>query len=162
LKLGLASAAVLAAGGGALALIEPGLRDARLSRAGRLVFTHVGRGMLQGSLPAAGPERDAALASMLVRIDALVASLPPNAQAELSQLLALLASSAGRRAVAGLASPWETAEVDEIQRALQGMRVASLSLRQQAYHALHDITLSAYFADPSTWSLLGYPGPPKV
>ena len=161
MKLGLASAAVLAAGGGAIALIEPGLRDARLTPAGQLVFTHVGRGMLQGSLPA-GAERDAALASMLVRIDGLVASLPPHAQSELSQLLALLASGAGRRAVAGLAPPWETAEVDEIQRALQGMRVASVSLRQQAYHALHDITLSAYFSDPSTWSVLGYPGPPKV
>ncbi len=159
LKLGLASAAVLAVGGGALALIEPGLRESRLSPAGRLVFTHVGRAVLDGSLPTAEPARQAALEGLLARIDALVAALPAHAQAELSQLLALLASSAGRRALAGLSTSWEGASVAEIQAALQSMRVASLSLRQQAYHALHDITLGAYFSDPGTWGLLGYPGP---
>jgi hypothetical protein len=162
LKLGLASAAVLAVGGGAVALLEPGLRDARLSAAGRLVFTHVGRAVLEGSLPAGDPAQARALEGLLTRIDALVAALPPHAQGELSQLLALLASSAGRRTLAGLASPWEAASVQEIQAALQSMRVASISLRQQAYHALHDITLGAYFSDPGTWAVLGYPGPPKI
>jgi hypothetical protein len=42
------------------------------------------------------------------------------------------------------------------------MRVSALSLRQQAYQALHDIVGSAYFSDPRTWGILGYPGPPKI
>lgn len=162
LKLGLASAAVLAVGGGALSLLEPGLHEARLAPAGRLVFTHVGRAMLDGSLPAGIAERDAALQGLLTRVDTLVTGLPPHAQAELSQLLALLASSAGRRAVAGLTPSWDAASIDEIQAALQSMRTATLSLRQQAYHALHDITSSAYFSDASTWPLLGYPGPTQI
>ncbi len=162
LKLGLASAAVLALGGGALALIEPGLRDARLAPAGRLIFTHVGRAMLDGSLPTGSAERDTALQGLLTRVDALVSGLPPHAQADLSQLLSLLASSAGRRAVAGLAPSWEAASIEEIQAALQSMRTASLSLRQQAYHALHDIASSAYFSEVSTWPVLGYPGPTPV
>ena len=39
------------------------------------------------------------------------------------------------------------------------MRLSSVTLRQQAYHALHDIVNGAYFADPATWTALGYPGP---
>ena len=162
LKLGLASAAVLAVGGAAVALVEPGLRDARLSAAGRAVFSGVGGAMLDGSLPAHGAARQAALAGMLERIDALVAGLPPHAQAELSQLLALLASGGGRRALAGLSQDWESAPVPDIQAALQAMRVSRISLRQQAYQALHDIAGSAYFSDASTWGMLGYPGPLKI
>src|SRR4051812_48886394 len=133
LKLGLASAAVLAAGGGLLAMVEPGLRGERLSASGRTVFAAIGNAMLDGTLPAADPARQAALSGMLDRIDALVAGLPSHAQDELSQLLALLASSAGRRTLAGLSADWPDASIAQLQRALQGMRVSSLSLRQQAY-----------------------------
>ena len=42
------------------------------------------------------------------------------------------------------------------------MRTASLTLPQQAYHALRDLTNAAYFADAASWSQLGYPGPRAV
>lgn len=162
LKLGIGAAAVLALGGGAMSLIEPGLRQGRLGPAGRLVFTHVGRALLDGSLPEEPVQYMAALEGLLERTDALVAALPSHAQQELSQLLALLASGVGRRVLAGLPAEWVTASTAEIQQALQTMRTSSMPLRQQAYHALHDITGAAYFSDRSTWSLLGYPGPLKV
>lgn len=166
LKLGAASAAVLAVAGGAAALLQPGLEGGRLGPAGRDVFTGVGRAILDGSLPADSPAtagaRQIALSGLLDRIDGLVASLPLHAQAELSQLLALLSTSAGRRAIAGLASDWPDAPVAETQAALQGMRTSSSAIRQQAYHALHDIVGGAYFSDASTWNLLGYPGPVKT
>jgi hypothetical protein len=95
----------------------------------------------------------------LARVDALVFELPAHAQAELSQLLSVLASAAGRALLAGLREPWQQAPVRAIQEALQSMRVSSMSLRQQAYQALHDITSGAYFSDAQTWALLGYPGP---
>jgi len=162
LQLGAASAAVLALGGGLLATLAPGLEGGRLSAAGRAVFGGVGRAMLDGVLPEAGPARQAALAGLLDRVDTLVAGLPRHAQAELSQLLSLLAGGAGRRALAGLHGDWASAPVADIQAALQSMRLSGVSLRQQAYQALHDITGSAYFSEPSTWSLLGYPGPLKI
>ena len=40
--------------------------------------------------------------------------------------------------------------------------VSTLSLKQQAYQALHDIVGAAYFSDPGTWALLGYPGPKMI
>jgi hypothetical protein len=162
LALGAVSAAVLAVGGGMLATLQPGLSEARLSATGRVVFASVSRGLLDGSLPPDGAELQRALEGLLARIDGLIAALPPHAQSELSQLLALLASAPGRRALAGLSEPWPTASVTEIQAALQGMRVSGINLRQQAYQALHDIVGSAYFSDAQTWSLLGYPGPLKI
>jgi hypothetical protein len=159
LALGAVSAAVLAAGGGALAFLRPGLNGERLSLAGRDVFRGVGRAMLAGSWPAQPGVFRAAMEDWLDRVDVLVAGLPAHAQAELSQLLALLASGAGRVMLAGLHEPWESAPVPAIEQALQSMRVSALSLRQQAYQALHDISGGAYFSAAQTWGLLGYPGP---
>ena len=42
------------------------------------------------------------------------------------------------------------------------MRVSGVSLREQAYHALRDLTNAAWFAERSTWSALGYDGPVAV
>ncbi|HYD77414.1 hypothetical protein [Ramlibacter sp.] len=162
LKLGIGGAAVLVMGGGALALMEPGLQQGRLGPSGRLVFTHTGRALLDGSLPAQPGQLAVALEGLLDRIDALVAALPSHAQQELSQLLALLASGVGRRALAGLSPDWPAASTAEIQEALQAMRTSSLTLRRQAYQALHDIAGAAYFSDRSTWPLLGYPGPMTI
>ena len=162
LKLGAASAVVLALVGGAAALLQPGLQDGKLSPVGREVFRALGRGLLDGSLPSADAQRQTALNGLLDRIDALTLALPPHAQDELSQLLSLLASTPGRLTMAGLGAAWPLASAAQIQQALQGMRVSSLALRQQAYAALHDITAAAYFSDPATWPQLGYPGPLQI
>jgi hypothetical protein len=162
LKLGMAAAAVLAVGGGAVALFEPGVRSGRLSTSGRLVFGNLARAFLDGVLPTETSELQAALAAFLVRVDTLVEHLPAHAQQELSQLLALLATPVGRRGLAGLQVDWAQASIPQMQAALQSMRTSPLSLRRQAYLALHDITGAAYFSDRSTWAVLGYPGPVAV
>jgi len=163
LKLGLTSAAVLLVAGGAANWLQPGLQaDATLSPAGRSVFSAIGRGVLDKSLPQEEGARQIALDGLLNRVDTLVQALPPYAQAELSQLLSVLASAPGRLALAGLSQPWPVASIADLQQALQGMRLSTLALRQQAYGALHDIATGAYFADAATWPLLGYPGPLKI
>ncbi len=113
-------------------------------------------------LPRDEAARHTALDGLLDRIDGLTQALPPHAQDELSQLLSLLASTPGRRTLAGLSEAWPLASEAQIQQALQGMRLSRLALRQQAYAALHDITAAAYFSDTSTWPQLGYPGPIRI
>jgi hypothetical protein len=159
LKLGAASATLLAIVGGTAALIQPGLERGALTAAGREVFRAVGLGVLDKTLPEQPAAKEAALIALMGRIDVLISALPPHAQAELSQLLSILASGAGRRALAGLSTAWPSATATEVQTALQDMRLSSLAVRQQAYAALHDVTAGAYFSEPATWSLLGYPGP---
>jgi hypothetical protein len=159
LKLGLAGGAVLAVAGGGLALLRPGLVDGRLSTGGREVFAAVARAVLDGMLPTDPAARDASLVAHLGRLDATIAALPAAARRELSDLLGLLAAAPGRIAFAGLGQRWNEAGVAELQAALQSMRTSRLALRQQAFHALRDLTNAAYFADPSTWASIGYPGP---
>jgi hypothetical protein len=162
LKLGIGAAAVLAVAGGGMALMKPGLVDGRMTPGARGVFRAVARGVLDGSLPAAQAARDAALDGHLKRLDDALAAFAAPTQAELSQLLALLASAPGRRALAGLPTDWPDATPQEVQLALQDMRMSGLALRQQAYHALRDLTNAAYYADPAIWPLMGYPGPRPV
>ncbi len=162
LKLGATASALLAVVGGAAAMIQPGLERGTLTPAGREVFRAVGIGVLDKTLPEQPAAKQAAVTSLLNRIDVLISALPHHAQAELSQLLAILASGAGRLGLAGLSTSWATASVTDIQMALQGMRLSTLVVRQQAYAALHDITAGAYFSEPTTWSVLGYPGPLKI
>lgn len=162
LKLGLASGAALAlVGGGAALFYQPAWRAGRLTETGRRVVSAVARGVLDGSLPAdAGPQQ-AALAAHLERMDATLRALPPPTQRDVAKLLALLALAPARLVLAGLTPDWPSASVAQIQAALQTMRVSRISLRQQAYQALRDLTHAAYFSDSSSWAQLGYPGPTK-
>lgn len=159
LKLGMASAVVLTLAGGVAVLLRPGLQGGRLTQAGRELFGSVGRAILQGTLPTDPTGAAQAVTGLVNRIDALTLALPPHVQAELSQLVGLLCTAAGRRGLAGLDTDWPGASAAQVQAALETMRYSSLALRQQTYHALHEIVGGAYFSDISTWSAVGYPGP---
>ena len=162
LKLGAVSAAVLMVSGGAIAWLQPGLANGRLTPTGRDVFEAAAPALLDASLPQDPTARNVAVAGLLARIDVLIGNLPPHTQSELSQLLSVMATAPGRLAVAGLGSSWRTATVSDIQQAMQCMRLSRMATRQQAYAAIHDISAGAYFSDPSTWTMLGYPGPLKL
>jgi hypothetical protein len=162
LKLGAGATVALVLVGGGIALLRPGLEHGRLTVAGREVFEAVARAVLDGSLPEEPSRRAEALRAHLQRLDDVLGAFPAATQAELSQLLAILSAAPGRAALAGLHVSWPRANTAQIQSALQGMRVSSLAPRQQAYHALRDLTNAAYYADPSAWPLMGYPGPRAI
>ena len=162
LKLGLVSGAVLALAGGAAVLLQPGLEQGRLAPAARAMFASLGRAILQGTLPPEPQAQARAVQGLVERVDAVAQNLPAAVQAELSQLVGLLCTAAGRRGLAGLAPGWDEATADEVRAALDGMRFSALALRQQAYHALHELVSGAYFSDESTWAAMGYPGPIAV
>lgn len=165
LKLGAASAAVLAMAGGGLALVWQRGLDAqagRLTPPGRAVFDALARAILDGALPRGEPARRAAIAAHLDRVDAAISAFPRAVRGELADLLGLLATAPGRVAFAGLRAEWSDASVGEVQAVLESWRLSSLALREQAYHALRELTNAAYFADGSAWAVLGYPGPSAV
>lgn len=162
LKLSIGAAAVLAVAGGGVALLQPGLRAGHLSEGGRSVMRAVALAVLEGVLPADASAREHALLAHLERLDAAIAAFPPATRAELSQLLGLLASAPGRVALAGLREPWPEASVQAVQQSLQGLRLSRLALKQQAYHALRDLTNATHFSDPAAWAHLGYPGPMDI
>ena len=162
LKLGIVSAAALALVGGAAAMIKPGFDAGKLTAVGREVFQAMGIGILDKTLPDEAAPRTLALDNLLNDISALVSALPQHAQAEVSQLLSILGTTAGRYGLTGLDTPWASATPAQLQAALQDMRLSRLAVRQQAYAALHDITAGAYFSRSDSWTMLGYPGPLKI
>lgn len=163
LRLGLAATLTVGLVGGGIALIEPGLgRDGRLTPSARAVMAAVATAVLGPLLPDAPVPREQALKAHLERLDGAIAAFPTATRTELSRLFALLASPLGRVALAGLRPAWAEASDAELGQALQGMRESSLELRQQAYHALRDLTNAAWFADRAAWATLGYDGPVPV
>jgi hypothetical protein len=161
LQIGAVASLTLAAVGSGLVLMRPRPPAATLSADSRALFTAVAQAVLDGVLPA-GAAQAAALDAHLERVQATIGGFAPEVQKELAQLLGILSTAPGRRLLAGLSSPWSEAGIDEVQQSLQGMRLSSLAVRQQIYHALRDITNGAYFSDPAAWPAIGYPGPRDI
>ena len=162
LKLGIASAVVLAVAGGAVSMIQPGLVNGKLSDGAKLVLKRVAQAILAGTLPAEATAQEASLMALLQRADAFIGTLPDPVQAELSQLFSLLPTAAGRLGIVGMSASWEAATVAETTAALQSMRISGIALRQQAYLGLHDMVCAPYFSGEESWKVLGYPGPIAV
>lgn len=162
LQLGAGAGAVLALAGLGAALWAPGWRDGRLSDPARNVFAAVAGSVLDGILPNDARIRAQALDAHLARVEASIAGLAPSTRAELSDLLALLATAPGRLALTGLRVDWPQATTDAVGDALQTMRLSSIHTRRQVYQAFRDLTNAAWFADAGTWDALGYPGPQPV
>jgi hypothetical protein len=104
----------------------------------------------------------ASLHAIVGSIDRAVAGLAPHLQAEVKQLLALLACWPGRRILAGVSTPWPDATREEVSAFLERWRFSRWLLLQQAYHALHELVLAAWYARPDSWPAIGYPGPPEI
>ncbi len=158
LAVGLTAGTLLAMAGGTLALLRPARHEGRLTAAGRELFSALATAVLGDMLPAELPARQAAVAAHLVRVEAAIDGLSPALQTEVDELLTIAASAPGRIALVGLGRAWDQADVADVRAALEGMRKSSIALRQQAFHALRDLTNASYFSDPATWEALGYPG----
>lgn len=157
LKTGLLGGALLTAGGLATVLIG---RDPTADR--RLVLGAVIPAILEGALPQSGQARELAVRRCLEGVETAIAGLAPAAQQEAAQLFALLAIPPTRVLLAGVHSGWGTATPDEVTAFLERWRGHGIDLMRSGYQALHDLVLSAWYADESTWEAIGYPGPLKL
>lgn len=158
LTVGVATGALLAVAGTTIALFKPARSEARFTPTGRSLFAAVAQSVLGALLPSNSVERATAIAAHLTRVEATIAGLPPHMQAEVDELITIIGSAPGRLALVGLLTDWASAPTVEVSAALLSMQRSNLAVRQQAYHALRDITNGSYFADPSTWPSIGYPG----
>lgn len=150
-------AAVLGAGAVALRLAG---RDSAAARAdARAVLQAVIPALLAGMLPLDAETNRAAREQALERTLAAIDGLPEPTRKELDQLFGLLASHPGRW-LAGL--DWESATPEQVATFLQRWRASSFDLFIVGYQAMHDLVLGSWYADPSTWDAIGYPGPTKL
>ena len=155
LKAGLLGGLALAAGGAAY-------RQWRPAAAERFALDAQGRTMLAALVPAITglAPAPAALQAGIDRVGAAIAALPLRVQKEISDLFGLLNMAPTRRLLAGVPA-WQDATPQEVAAFLQGWRTHRTEMLQTAYHGLHDLVIGAWYAEPSTWAAIGYPGPMK-
>jgi hypothetical protein len=159
MKVGLAGGVLLALAGASWPWCSRPAATGKLHRDRAHALHGTGAGCAGRLAARRGAARRQAMAEAFVpRVEEAINGMPPAMQAEVDELLTIAGSSVGRVALVGLGSPWATASAEQIQSALRGMRDSSLALRQQAYHALRDLTNGGYFADESAWAVMGYAG----
>ncbi len=155
-------AALALAGGGALYRATHTGRPQRFALDGeaRAALHAIVPAILAGALPQdAG--RDAALAGTIDGVHQAILGLPPATQKEVQDLFGLLALAPARRLLTGIEGGWQGARVEQVSVFLQKWRLHRLGLLRSAYHALHDLVLGAWYAQPASWPATGYPGPMK-
>jgi hypothetical protein len=163
LKIGVAGAITLAAGGALYRWSRPAVTPNRFVLEGDAwrVLAAVIPAMLGPALPAESAARAVAVQAAAGRVRDAVLGLPPATQKEVQDLFGLLALGPARRLLAGVSGGWEQADPRQVAAFLQSWRTHRLATLQVAYMALHDLILGAWYADPSTWEAIGYPGPIK-
>lgn len=162
LKTGLLGALALALGGGIYrATRAQGAQPYALDPDARAALGAIVPALLADALPVEPGARGAAVAAATQRVQAAIAGLPLAVQKEVQDLFGLLALGPARRFLAGVPAAWTQATPEQAAAFLQAWRTHRFTLLQTAYHALHDLVLGAWYADPSTWAAIGYPGPIK-
>lgn len=163
LKLGVVGSASVGVGGGVAWLAKtPKSEHAPLSASAFQVLAAIATALLEGSLPTDDRDRQAVMPAYLDRLAGTVSGLPPSSQRELAQVLSLMALAPGRWVLSGLGTPWPDASREQFRDALETMRRSPWTQRRQVYHALRDLARAAWYAAPTTWIALGYPGPRAV
>ncbi|MEJ7808140.1 MAG: hypothetical protein WKG03_19735 [Telluria sp.] len=163
LKVGALGAVTLAAGGGIWRYTHPAGPLARfvLDGEAKAALDAMVPAMLAGSLPTDPAARAAAVAATTGHVHHAILGLPLTAQKEVQDLFGLLALAPARRALTGVAGPWAGATEAQVGSFLQEWRFHRLAMLQTAYHALHDLIIGSWYADPASWNAIGYPGPMK-
>lgn len=161
LKLGGLAALAVAAGGGIYKFTHGGAPTSRFVFDGeaKAALDAIAPALLAGALPADG--RALAVSACVERVHAAILGLPLSAQKEIQDLFGLLALGPARRFLAGVPGSWAEATPEQLAAFLQDWRTHRFAMLQTAYHALHDLVIGSWYADPSTWAAIGYPGPLK-
>lgn len=162
LKVGALAALTLAAGGGIYRYTHPSpLGRFALDGEAKAAIDAIVPAMLAGALPADPGARLAAVTATTARVHQAILGLPLAAQKEIQDLFGLLSLAPARRLLAGVSGGWAGASVEQVGVFLHDWRFHRLGMLQSAYHALHDLIIGSWYADPSSWAVIGYPGPMK-
>lgn len=160
LKAGALGALVLAAGGGIYrATQSPSPQRFVLDGEARAALGAIVPAILSGALPLEPAERKTAIAATVEGVHTAISNLPLAVQKEVQDLFGLLALAPARRLLTGISGGWAGASEAEVAAFLQEWRLHRFALLRTAYGALHDLALGAFYAQPSSWSAIGYPGP---
>jgi hypothetical protein len=160
-KAGACAALALAAGGILWRVAFPPAAPQRFTLDGeaRAALDAIIPAMLAGALPSDPAQRTGAVAATIGRVQQAILGLPLSTQNEVQDLFALLGFGPARRYLAGVPGSWSSASAEQVGAFLQDWRLHRFGLQRSAYQALHGLVLGAWYAAPSSWAAIGYPGP---
>jgi len=163
LKIGVAGALLLAAGGAAYRWSRPAATRNKfiLDDEALAVLAAVIPSMLGPVLPDEVAARAAAVQATAGRVRDAILGLPLATQKEVQDLFGLLALGPARRLLARVAGGWARADAKQVDAFLQSWRSNRFATLRIAYMAMHDLIIGAWYSDPATWEAIGYPGPLK-
>jgi hypothetical protein len=95
-------------------------------------------------------------------VDETVSRLPAESQKELRQLTLLFENALAGLLFDGHFGPFTSLPPAAQDAVLLSWRDSKLAVRRTGYTALRKLTQAAYYANPSCWSQVGYPGPPQI
>jgi len=159
IKTGLAGSLLLA-GAGYLATPE---RDHLPAHATRLGYLSAHDTLLISAIaPAMLAVPGVNLAAVVQGVNQAMMALPLGLQAELRQLLDLLANPWGRRWLAGVSTPWQQASQQQIGDFLRRWQLSRFALLRTGFQALHALIMAAWYGNPLSWGGLAYQRPAMI
>jgi hypothetical protein len=162
LKVGAFAAVMLAAAGGIYRVVHPPQPQRfALDGEARAALHAIVPAIMAGALPRDPAARSAAIRDTIDGVQQAILGLPLATQKEIQDLFGLLALAPARRVLAGVSGGWANASPEQVSAFLEDWRAHRLGLLRSAYGAMHDLVLGAWYANPSSWAAIGYPGPIK-
>jgi hypothetical protein len=96
------------------------------------------------------------------RVDAQMATAPPEARADFGKLLMLLESAFAGFVLDARARPFTRLSAAAQDDVLADWRDSRLTVRRSGFSVLRKLTQAAHYAAPEAWADVGYPGPPQI
>ena len=94
-------------------------------------------------------------------IDGMLDSLHPDDVTQLLQAVGLIENALAGFVFEGRIQTFSASSRETRVQILNGWRTSRLSLKQQAYLALHQVCVASYWGHPKAYSFAGYMGPPN-
>lgn len=117
---------------------------------------------LADALPVAVTEREPLVMEILHRIDTGLLLLRPPLRQATFDMLDFLETAPPRGLSGGFWGAWRDASVADATAVLESWSTSRLQILRACYRSLHDFVIGSWYAMPQSWTVVGYPGPPKV
>jgi len=118
--------------------------------------------VLDGSLPEEPEARARAIRETVEGFDRAVSGMSLPTQKEVDQLFGVLRFGPARLAFTGLWQPVEESTPEDVAAFLARWRNSRFDIQRSGYQAISQLIIAAWYANPASWSVIGYPGPPKI
>jgi len=96
------------------------------------------------------------------RVDAQMATAPPEARADFGKLLLLFENALAGFVLDARPRPFTRLSPAAQDDVLADWRDSRLVVRRSGYAILRKLTQAAHYAAPEAWPDTGYPGPPQI